>query len=104
MDRALVFGTRGWQFDSARVRTVTWFCYIAKANDDSLYTGITTDIKRREAEHNTSASRGAKSLRGKRPIKIVYFEEYKTQSEARKREAAIKNWTREYKLKLIERA
>ena len=80
-----------------------WSVYIARCGDGSLYTGITTDIKRRELEHNTSNKLGSKYLRGKRPIRIVYYETHQTQSDARKRESAIKNWTREYKLKLIER-
>lgn len=80
-----------------------WFLYIAKCRDNTLYTGITTDIKRREFEHNTDNKLGAKSLRGKRPIHIVYYESYNTQSDARKREAAIKTWKREYKINLIKR-
>jgi putative endonuclease len=80
-----------------------WFVYIVECKDGSLYTGITTDINRREQEHNTNDKLGAKSLRGKRPVKMVYFESHLNQSEARKREAAIKHWKREYKLKLIER-
>jgi len=80
-----------------------WFVYILKCNDNSLYTGITTDLKRRELEHNTDNKLGAKSLRGKRPVKVVYYEIYKSQGEARKREEAIKNWKREYKIKLIRR-
>lgn len=78
-----------------------WFVYIAKCSDGTLYTGITLDIKRREIEHNTDNKLGAKSLRGKRPIFIVYSEAYKTESEARKREAEIKKWTRQDKLKII---
>lgn len=80
-----------------------WYLYIARCADDTLYTGITTDIKRREFEHNTDNNRGAKSLRHKRPIQIVYTEIHKSQSEARIREAEIKGWKRKYKLKLIEK-
>jgi len=80
-----------------------WFLYIAECNDGTLYTGITTDIKRREYEHNCDDKRGAKSLhnKNKRPVKIVYHEKYLNQSEARQREADIKRWKRSYKLKLI---
>lgn len=78
-----------------------WYTYLAKCADDSLYTGITTDIKRREIEHNTNNKLGAKSLRNKRPIHIVYFERYNSQKEARRREIEIKGWKREYKIKLI---
>ena len=77
-----------------------WFLYILKCKDESLYTGITTNISRRLNEHNSGL--GAKSLRGKLPVELVYKEEFDTQNEARKREVAIKGWKREYKLKLID--
>ncbi len=79
-----------------------WFLYIARCIDDTLYTGITTDVQRREFEHNTDNKRGAKSVRNKRPIKIVYTETYMTQAEAGIREADIKGWKRKYKLELIK--
>lgn len=78
-----------------------WYLYIVEASDKSLYTGISTDISRRVKEHNLGA--GAKSLRGKLPVRLVYTETHKNQTEAAKREKAIKSWTREYKLKLISR-
>ncbi|OGG04497.1 hypothetical protein A2W14_06785 [Candidatus Gottesmanbacteria bacterium RBG_16_37_8] len=81
---------------------MTWFIYLAKGKDKSLYTGITTNIKRREKEHNFDNKLGSKSLRAKRPVKIVYSELYNNQSEAREREIEIKSWKRKYKLKLIE--
>ncbi len=81
---------------------MSWYVYIAKCKDDTLYTGITTDVKRREIEHNTDNKLGAKSLRNKRPIIVVYVEQQVNQSEARKREAAIKNWKRKYKLQLVK--
>ena len=76
-----------------------WYIYILKCKDNSLYTGITTNIGRRLNEHN--AGKGAKSLKNKLPVKLVYKEEYNSQNEARKREIAIKSWKRKYKLKLI---
>ncbi len=81
----------------------SWFVYIARCADESYYTGITTNIKRREKEHNTDNKLGAKSLRGKRPIRIVYYEKYNSQFEAMKRETAIKQWKRKYKIKLIQK-
>lgn len=80
-----------------------WFVYIALCRDNSLYTGMTTNTKRREREHNTNNKIGSKSLRCKRPVKIVYTEEYNNQGEAAKRERAIKNWKRTNKIKLIEK-
>lgn len=78
-----------------------WYVYMVQCADGSLYTGITIDLKRRVWEHNNS-SKGAKSVKGRRPVHLVHTEEFDTQTEARKRECAIKNWKREYKLKLIE--
>lgn len=79
-----------------------WYLYIARCKDDTLYTGITKDVQRRELEHNTNNNKGAKSLRHKKPIKIVYTETFTLQSEARKREVEIKGWKRKYKLELIK--
>jgi putative endonuclease len=83
---------------------MNWYLYIVECSDGSLYTGITTDLVRRIKEHNNDNAKGAKSLRGKRPVKLVYHEEYKTKSEVSKRESAIKKWDRSYKLKLIEKS
>jgi len=83
---------------------MNWYVYIVKCKDNSLYTGITTDTRRRIIEHNTDHLKGAKSLRGKRPVVLVYCEKFNTQSEARKREAKIKNWKRINKIKLINRS
>ena len=79
-----------------------WYMYIARCADDSLYAGITKDLERRIREHNSNNILGAKSLRHKRPVVLVYYELFSTQSEAAKREKSIKSWTRKYKLKLIE--
>mgnify|MGYP001559157778 CR=1 FL=1 len=81
-----------------------WYVYIARCNDGTLYTGITTNTQRREREHNLDNARGAKSLRNKRPVQIVYHERFITRGKATKRERAIKNWGRAYKLKLIEKS
>lgn len=79
---------------------MTWFVYIVKCKDDSFYTGITIDIKRRIEEHNNKM--GAKSLRGKVPVSLIYYERYNNQTEAAKREKEIKGWRREKKIKLIK--
>lgn len=72
---------------------------MVKCNDDSFYTGISTDIKRRINEHNSKI--GAKSLRGKIPVSLVYSERYNSQSKVAKRESEIKGWSRGKKIKLI---
>jgi len=76
--------------------------YIARCADDSLYTGITKDLRRRIYEHNSNNRLGAKSLRYRRPVILVYYESFSTQAAAAKRERSIKGWTRKYKLKLVE--
>ena len=70
--------------------------------DDTLYTGITTDIERRVDEHNFS-NKGAKYTRIRRPVTLVYTEKHIDRSTASKREYEIKKkMTRFEKLKLIE--
>jgi len=76
------------------------FCYIVECADDTLYTGWTTDPKRREKEHN--AGRGATYTRLRGPVKLVYIEEQPDRSTALKREHAIKKLTRAKKLALIK--
>jgi putative endonuclease len=78
-----------------------WSVYLVECSDGTLYTGISNDVKKRVWKHNNKL--GAVSVRGKLPVKLVYQELIGTKSEAAKREYAIKHWTREYKLKLIEK-
>jgi len=79
-----------------------WYVYMLRCADDSLYTGITTDIERRLGEHNnTSKSVGAKYTRSRRPVKLVYHEQLLTRAEATSRELEIKSLNRCDKLKLI---
>jgi len=76
-----------------------WFLYIVECKDKSLYTGISTNIDRRILQHN--AKIGAKSLRSKVPVSLVYSERYNGHSGAAKREMEIKGWSRNKKLNLI---
>ncbi len=78
-----------------------WFVYILKCNDETLYTGITTDLERRVLEHNESPQAAAYT-RMRRPVNIIYSESHASRSEATKREYEIKQLTRKDKLKLIE--
>ena len=84
------------------VKNITWFVYILQCKDNSLYTGITTDLKRRIEEHNSS-DKGARYTRNRRPVSLVYSETKKNRSEASKRESAIKKLTRNDKIALISR-
>jgi putative endonuclease len=73
-----------------------------KCSDNALYTGIATELERRIEEHNSSV-KGAKYTRVRRPVFLVYQEEFPDRSSASKREYEIKKkMNREEKLQLIE--
>jgi len=78
-----------------------YYLYILKCADKTFYTGITTDLKRRVAEHN-SAKLGAKYTASRRPVKLVYCKKFKNRSSASKEEARIKKLKRVQKLELIK--
>jgi len=77
-----------------------YFLYILKCSDGTLYTGITTDVKRRVKEHNTS-SKGSKYTRARRPVVLVYTKKFKDRSKASIAEAKIKKMRRVDKMKLV---
>jgi len=79
---------------------MSYFVYIVECSDKTLYTGIATDIKRRVDEHNLS-DKGAKYTKVRRPVSLVYSEEFEDRSSASKREYAIKKLSRKKKLELI---
>jgi uncharacterized protein (TIGR02453 family) len=79
---------------------MTWFVYIARCGDGSLYTGVTTDPGRRETLHNTG--RGAAYTRSRRPVRIVYRETAASRSDALRREAAIKRMDRKQKEMMVQ--
>lgn len=79
-----------------------WFVYILKCYDATLYAGITTDLKRRVAEHNISPL-GAKYTRGRRPVKLIYSRKFKNKSLASIEEARIKKLSRKEKLSLVKK-
>lgn len=77
-----------------------WYVYILRCADNTLYTGVTTDIERRLVEHNNEKT-GAKYTRTRRPVSLVYQEVYSTRSEATKREAELKKFSRAKKQNLL---
>ncbi len=80
---------------------MSYFIYILKCADDTLYVGYTTDLERRLDQHNNS-KRGARYTKARRPVCLVYSEKFKTLSEALKREIEIKKWQKGKKLALIQ--
>ena len=77
-----------------------WHLYLVRCGDDSLYTGIATDVARRFGQHQ--AGKGAKYLRGRGPLELVFQTPAGTRSEALKLELRIKALPRSEKLALID--
>lgn len=80
-------------------KKVNWLVYIILCSDDSLYTGITTDLKKRFKQHQNK--KGAKYFYGREPLEIVFTEEGHNRSTASQREYEIKHYTRQAKKELI---
>ena len=80
----------------------SWYVYIVRCSDDSLYTGITMDVGRRVQEHNNDDQQGAKYTRTRRPVYLVYQELFNSRSTATKRECEIKRLNRMEKELLIK--
>ena len=89
---------------SASGSAATWCVYMLRCADGSLYTGITTDVARRVAEHNGGGGLGARYTRSRRPVELVYVEAAAGRAAATRREAAIKRLDRVRKLALCEGA
>ncbi|MBU9721978.1 MULTISPECIES: GIY-YIG nuclease family protein [Bacillaceae] len=75
------------------------FVYIIRCNDETYYTGYTTDIEKRINQHE--AGKGAKYTRGRSPLSLVYEESFQTKGEALKREYEIKQLSRQEKEAII---
>lgn len=80
-----------------------YYLYLLRCSDNSLYCGQTKDLQKRIQEHNFDKVKSAKYTKGKRPVKLVYFEKYKTINEALKREFEIKKMTKSKKEILIKK-
>ena len=76
------------------------YTYILKCKDETLYTGWTNDIEKRLEAHN--AGKGAKYTRSRRPVELVYLEQFETKEEAMRREWEIKRMSRKEKEALIK--
>jgi putative endonuclease len=74
-----------------------WSLYMVRTARGALYTGITTDVKRRFEEHQAGTPRGARSLRGKGPLELVFSADAGDRSRASKLEWQIKQWPRSRK-------
>lgn len=75
------------------------YVYVLSCADETLYTGYTTDVERRVAEHD--AGEGAKYTRGRTPVELVYTERFDSKSAAMQREHEIKSLSRAEKERLV---
>ncbi|MEF8781534.1 MAG: GIY-YIG nuclease family protein [Haloarculaceae archaeon] len=75
------------------------YVYLLRCDDDTLYTGYTTDVRRRVAEH--AAGEGAKYTRGRTPLELVHVESFDSRSAAMAREYEIKQLDRAGKESLV---
>ncbi len=78
-----------------------WLVYMVRCADNTLYTGVATDVGRRVSEHNGSDLRGARYTRARRPVTLVYQEPCENRTHACQREYAIKQLTRSAKLAML---
>ena len=78
---------------------MSYYTYVVKCSDGSLYTGYTNDLEKRISVHNEG--KGARYTRSRRPVELVYYEEYPTKEEAMSREWHIKQLTKAEKEKII---
>jgi len=81
--------------------TNSWFVYILRCADNSLYTGVTMDVNKRIKQHNGILKNGARYTLGRRPVKLVYQEVLRSRADACKREYSIKCLNKSQKEELI---
>jgi len=86
------------------VDSKSWYVYILRCADNSLYTGVTLDVDKRLDEHNGIAKNGAKYTHSRRPVELAYQESADSRSEACKREYTIKSLSKSEKESLIQRS
>lgn len=79
----------------------TWYVYLLRCSDNSLYAGVTTDITRRIKEHNKSNTLGAKYTRVRRPVSLAYLANAADRQEACKQEYKIRKLAKTKKEKLV---
>jgi putative endonuclease len=81
-----------------------WYVYMLQCADGTLYTGVTTDIKRRIKEHNGEGAvgKGAKYTKARRPVRLAYSEPVADRSAAQMREYALRQLTRAEKEELAK--
>ncbi len=69
-----------------------YYFYIVRCSDGTLYSGQTNNLSRRIKEHNSVNSKSARYTKTRRPVKLIYFEKFKTIQESMRREREVKKW------------
>jgi len=77
-----------------------WFCYMLRCRDGSLCVGITNDVALRVEKHNRGL--GPEFTKRRRPVELIWNQEFLDRFAAREREVELKGWNRKKKLALIE--
>jgi predicted GIY-YIG superfamily endonuclease len=76
-----------------------WFCYMLRCSDDSLYVGMTNNVPGRVEKHNRGF--GPEFTKKRRPVKLIWSQEFADRFLARGREVELKGWSRKKKLQLV---
>lgn len=79
----------------------SWFVYLVRCSDNSLYCGVTTDVKRRVLEHNNCHKKAAKYTRARRPVQLVHYILCNDKVAAYQQEYALKRLSKKEKERLI---
>lgn len=79
-----------------------WSVYMIRCADNSLYTGVSTDVERRFQEHLNGDAKSAKYLKGKGPLSLAFQWHIGSRSEAQKAECQIKKLSKQQKEKIIQ--
>ena len=82
-------------------RAHMWYVYLIRTKMGHLYTGVTQDVQRRFKEHQKQGGKGAKYLKGKKPLKLVFHKKIGSRSQALKTEVQIKKWPKKKKEALV---
>lgn len=85
-----------------KIKVSPYVTYILQCSDGTFYTGVTTELNKRLAQHNGSLPGGARYTSARRPVKFVYYEFHQNRSSAQKRESFIKKLSRQQKTELIQ--
>ena len=79
-----------------------WYLYLVRCHDGTLYTGISTDVDRRFAQHQVGGNEGSKYLKGRGPLTLVFEEKLSSRSVASKIERKVKKMSKARKEKLVK--